>query len=201
MSQPHPSTLFGLLTISKLPVQNWKNGGGTTREILRHPPQAGYESFDWRLSLAHVQTSGDFSRFPGIERHILLIEGEHMQLIHNEQRHALHPFQPYVFAGEDKVSCFLAQGPTQDLNLMVRRGRTQGRLQAWAGRDTPVQLEAGTHFLYAPRGGYTCQAGTASWALTAEQALIGSTSVSVSLQLTADHAAAPLVYAYIAPTE
>ncbi|XOT98797.1 HutD family protein, partial [Alcaligenes pakistanensis] len=34
--------------------------------------------FDWRISLAQMQTSGDFSRFPGIDRHIMLIEGESM---------------------------------------------------------------------------------------------------------------------------
>lgn len=201
MSDPHPATSLGLLNINNLPAQPWKNGGGTTREIRCSPKNSDYEHFDWRISLAQVQTSGDFSCFPGIDRHIMLIQGNNMPLIHNGNPHVLHPFQPYAFAGEDKMACLLPLGPTQDLNLMLRRGRAQGSLQAWQGRNTPISLAAGTHFLYAPQGGYQLQADTQSWTLDAGQALTGSTSAPLSLQLQADHTAAPLVYAYIAPTE
>lgn len=201
MSDPHPATLLRLLNISSLPAQPWKNGGGTTREVLCHPQHAGYEHFDWRISLAQIQTSGDFSRFPGIDRHILLIEGDNMQLIHDQHIHVLHPFQPYAFAGEDKMACLLPLGPTQDLNLMLRRGRSQGSLQAWQGRNDSISLAAGTHFLYAPQGGYQLQAEANSWTLDTGQALIGHTPAPLSLQLQANHADAPLVYAYIAPTE
>ena len=34
MSDPHPATLLRLLNISSLPAQPWKNGGGTTREVV-----------------------------------------------------------------------------------------------------------------------------------------------------------------------
>jgi hypothetical protein len=64
-----------------------------------------------------------------------------------------------------------------------------------------MKLGAGTHFLYAPQGGYQLQADTHNWTLGAGQALTGSTPAPLSLQLQADHADAPLVYAYIAPTE
>ncbi|MGO3869632.1 MAG: HutD/Ves family protein [Alcaligenes sp.] len=201
MSQPHPATLLRLLNISSLPEQPWKNGGGTTREVLCYPAKAGYENFDWRISLAQVRTPGDFSRFPGIDRHIMLIEGDSMPLIHEAQIHVLHPFQPYHFAGEDKMACLLPQGPTRDLNLMLRRGRAQGCLQAWQGRSAPETLAAGTHFLYAPQGGYRIQSGTYHWTLAAGQALTGSTPSPLPLELKADCADAVLVYAYIAPTE
>lgn len=201
MSDPHPATLLDLLNISSLPAQPWKNGGGTTREILCSPKNSDYEHFDWRISLAQVHTSGDFSRFPGVDRHIMLIKGNSMRLIHHEHIHVLHPFQPYPFAGEDKMACLLPLGPTLDLNLMLRRGRAQGSLQAWQGRNAPMTLAAGMHFLYAPQGGYQLQADTHRWTLGAEQALTGRTSAPLSLQLQAEHADAPLVYAYIAPTE
>ncbi|ASR91127.1 HutD family protein [Alcaligenes faecalis] len=201
MSDPHPATLLDLLNISSLPAQPWKNGGGTTHEIRCSPKNSDYEHFDWRISLAQVHTSGDFSRFPGIDRHIMLIKGDNMQLTHHDHIHVLHPFQPYAFAGEDRVACMLPLGPTQDLNLMLRRGRAQGSLQAWQGRNAPMTLAAGTHFLYAPQGGYQLQADIHRWTLNTGQALTGSTSAPLSLQLQAEHADAPLVYAYIAPTE
>lgn len=199
MSQPHPATSLRLLNISSLPEQAWKNGGGTTREVLCHPAKAGYESFDWRISLAHVQTSGDFSRFPGIDRHIMLIEGDSMALTQGEQTQVLHPFKPYAFAGEDPIACLLAQGPTRDLNLMLRRGRAQGSLQAWRGRSAATTLAAGTHFLYAPQGGYRLQTDSQSWTLEAQQALTGSSALPLPLKVQADSADAVLVYAYIAP--
>jgi len=41
----------------------WKNGGGTTREILRVPAEP--TAFDWRLSLATIDSPGPFSAFEG----------------------------------------------------------------------------------------------------------------------------------------
>lgn len=84
---------------------------------------------------------------------------------------------------------------------MLRRGRAQGSLQAWQGRNDSISLAAGTHFLYAPQGGYQLQAEAHSWTLDTGQALIGHTPAPLSLQLQANHADAPLVYAYIAPME
>lgn len=201
MSLPHPATSLRLLNVSSLPVQPWKNGGGTTREIQCHPPQAGYDTFDWRISLAQIQTPGDFSRFPGIDRHIMLIEGSSMHLRHEEQEHVLHPFTPYSFAGEDKMACLLPQGPTQDLNLMLRRGRAQGSLQAWTERDTHQTLQAGTHFLYAAQGNHDIQAQDHRWTLKPGLALTACTSSPLPLTLHSADPDAVLVYVYIAPTE
>ena len=46
----------------------WKNGGGETAEIAVSPPGAALDDFDWRLSMARVETDGPFSAFPGIDR-------------------------------------------------------------------------------------------------------------------------------------
>ena len=43
----------------------WKNGAGVTRELAsaaRDHPAGG---FDWRISVADVDSSGDFSTFSG----------------------------------------------------------------------------------------------------------------------------------------
>jgi environmental stress-induced protein Ves len=53
---------------AQLRASPWKNGGGVTREIACHPPQAGMQNFDWRISIAHIGSDGDFSVFTGSSR-------------------------------------------------------------------------------------------------------------------------------------
>ena len=58
----------------------WKNGGGETAEIAVSPPGAALDAFDWRLSMAKVETDGPFSAFPGIDRTLAILEGEGIRL-------------------------------------------------------------------------------------------------------------------------
>ena len=58
----------------------WKNGGGTTAEIAAFPDGAGFNAFDWRISLAEVASDGPFSAFPGIDRTLMLVEGARLAL-------------------------------------------------------------------------------------------------------------------------
>jgi environmental stress-induced protein Ves len=53
-------------------VQPWKNGRGTTSEVIRVPDAADYHV---RLSVAEVIESGPFSIFPGYTRWSLLLAG------------------------------------------------------------------------------------------------------------------------------
>ena len=64
-----------LVRRADLTPRPWKNGGGVTREIAAHPPEAGLDGFDWRLSMADVASDGPFSAFPGIDRTLTVIEG------------------------------------------------------------------------------------------------------------------------------
>ena len=59
---------FALADLSPTP---WKNGGGSTREIVCRPPGAGMDSFEWRVSIATIAQSGPFSVFAGVDRVIL----------------------------------------------------------------------------------------------------------------------------------
>ncbi len=107
--------------------QIWKNGCGMTAEIWREEIPGG--DFLWRLSMAEVASDGPFSFFPGIDRHILLIEGQGMILEHaGLPPHRLdRPFEPHAFAGDIATDCRLIAGPCRDLNLMIRRDRAVGR--------------------------------------------------------------------------
>ncbi|TPG11586.1 HutD family protein [Rhodanobacter glycinis] len=125
-----------IIRLSDCPLQPWKNGLGSTREIAVHPACAGIDDFMWRVSIAEVDSAAPFSSFPGIDRQIALLDGNGFTMTLDDDRaHSLTtPFTPFAFAGEAKVAVTLVDGPTRDFNLMVRRARAQGELQC---RDTP----------------------------------------------------------------
>jgi environmental stress-induced protein Ves len=102
----------------------WKNGGGITREVAAFPEGAGFDAFHWRISIADVAAGGPFSRFPGIDRVLTVIEGRGLVLSVegmadvdlNERSH------PFAFAGDAACDGLLLFGPIRDLNVMTRRG-------------------------------------------------------------------------------
>lgn len=104
----------------------WKNGGGVTREVAASPEGSDMADFDWRVSIADVESAGPFSRFPGVDRVITLLEGGSMILESEGEDTLLATHVPHLFPGEASVACRLPDGPTRDLNLMTRRGRASG---------------------------------------------------------------------------
>ena len=98
----------------------WKNGTGWTREIVRVPDSAHW---DWRLSIAEIEQDGPFSVFSGVERELVLIQGNGLRLrLEDDEIHELHPPHGRLrFAGERVVRGELLDGPTHDFNLMWRR--------------------------------------------------------------------------------
>ena len=112
-----------VVSLRTVPAEPWKNGGGTTRTLAVSPAGASLEDFLWRVSLAEVERSGPFSRFGGIDRSIALWSGKGMLLESpGLPAHWLdEPLEPYEFAGEVEVKATLLDGPTTDLNLMIRR--------------------------------------------------------------------------------
>ena len=108
----------------------WKNRGGVTSEIAVHPPQAGLEDFDWRISCAQVASAGPFSRFPGVDRIIVILEGELSVSVAGQPAVVLSPESPpWAFAGDAATSGAPVAGTVQDLNVMTRRGRCSARVQ------------------------------------------------------------------------
>jgi uncharacterized protein len=111
----------------------WKNGFGRTRELAVHPENADMDAFDWRVSVAEVDSAAPFSSFAGIDRYIALLEGAGFNMTLDDGRvHALTtPFAPFAFPGEAQVAVELLGGPTRDFNLMLRRERAHGELVVW----------------------------------------------------------------------
>lgn len=107
----------------------WKNGGGTTAEIARSPGSATLENFDWRISMATIAVDGPFSRFDGIDRGLLVLEGELHLLTGRSPAVVLTPeTMPLGFPGEQPIVAHIAPGPVLDLNVMTRRGRFAQRI-------------------------------------------------------------------------
>jgi hypothetical protein len=115
-------------------VMAWKNGGGTTAQLLMSPSNAadGSVPFDWRISIADVTADGPFSSFPGYDRHIMAIAGNGMCLeTGNRPPIAIEAlYRPASFSGDWQVFGRLRDGPVRDFNLMVRREFGEGRLEA-----------------------------------------------------------------------
>lgn len=101
----------------------WKDGGGSTAEVIVQPPDASIESFEWRVSIATIERDRDFSSFPGVDR-TLAVLGRAPLTLHVEGRPAcrLTPDSPpFRFPGESKVRATLSDGFSTDFNVMTRR--------------------------------------------------------------------------------
>ncbi|WP_303980633.1 HutD family protein [Dongia mobilis] len=112
-------TLLGPTDYKHMP---WKNGGGSTLELLQDPAPDG--GFNWRLSIADVATPGPFSTFEGIDRQIMLVGGNGMVLSFDNAAPPVviaKPLRPQAFKGEWRTDCRLIDGAIQDFNVMVRR--------------------------------------------------------------------------------
>jgi environmental stress-induced protein Ves len=102
----------------------WKNGGGWTTELAAHPQSTSDAAgFDWRISIAEIESDGAFSTFAGCDRWIALLDGIGMELtidgadpLRLDQRLRFTPF-----AGEAQTFGRLLSGPVRDFNVIVRR--------------------------------------------------------------------------------
>jgi environmental stress-induced protein Ves len=120
----------------------WKNGGGTTREVIVQPAGSDFESFDWRVSLAEVAIAGPFSAFDGVERHMAILTGRLELTLQGRTLVLDASSAPFSFAGELAVHAAPREGAVTDLNLMVRRERCAARLSSHA-LAAPMRLHAG----------------------------------------------------------
>lgn len=110
----------------------WKNGLGITIELAVSPARGSSTlgGFDWRLSIASVTTPGPFSSFPGVDRVLVVLQGEGMCLDHGPAggRVELRPLVPHTFSGDWSTVSELPWGPIKDFNVMTRRDRVSSRV-------------------------------------------------------------------------
>ena len=140
-------TPLHLATLADSAALPWRNGGGTTHELLTWPP--GEADWQLRVSVATIARDGPFSRFDGVQRWFTVLSGAGVRLQLPRGGVSLAPGDPpLTFDGADAPGCTLVAGPTRDLNLMA---------QHRSGRASMAQAVAG-HPLTGPhrwRGLYT----------------------------------------------
>ncbi|HLM52326.1 MAG TPA: HutD family protein [Pseudoxanthomonas sp.] len=100
--------------------ERWKNGRGWTLEIVRVPDHG---QWDWRLSIAEIEGNASFSEFRGMDRELVLLQGDGLRLRFDDgEAHTLHPpHQRMRFPGERAVDAEPVNGLTHAFNLMWRR--------------------------------------------------------------------------------
>ncbi len=160
-----------LLCPSDYRIMPWKNGGGTTTELIIEPSGSSLDSgFLWRLSMADVGVSGPFSRFNGYDRTLLLLEGHGMRLDFDQRPpvHLDHLLEPVAFRGDWLTSGTLLDGPCRDFNVITQRVRCRHRLEILHldSRSRPI-LQARIRFVFCVRG----QAQVNQFALSAMELL------------------------------
>jgi environmental stress-induced protein Ves len=115
-----------VVRLDEVAPQPWRNGGGSTQELLAWPAPAAWLL---RISVARIDASGPFSAYPGIERWFAVLSGEGVVLRFAARRALLSAgSEPMRFEGAAAPQCELLEGPTQDLNLMVKSEAGRGRM-------------------------------------------------------------------------
>ncbi len=103
--------------------------GGETTQLAIFPKDSEYieRNFTWRLSSARVCVEESvFTSLPGINRIIMIIEGELVLKHEGHHESILKPFEQDCFNGSWKTKSY---GKVTDFNLMMSQG-CDGELQA-----------------------------------------------------------------------
>ena len=131
MEAPSPQSSF-VLRASDYRRMRWKNGAGWTSEILKVHASDERDTNDWiwRLSIADIEADAPFSAFPGVERELVLLNGNGLRLRFDdgESQELLPPHDSLRFAGERTAFGELLDGPTRDFNLMWKRDAVAAEL-------------------------------------------------------------------------
>ena len=104
----------------------WANGLGTSYEVASDRNVDGV--WTWRVAIAPVVLDGPFSVMPGVDRELVVIEGNGMVLNVDDESVKCMPGQVVRFSGDSVTIARLVDGPTVDLGLMTVRGSVTGSM-------------------------------------------------------------------------
>ncbi len=136
---------------SQFTVSPWKNGLGETIE-LAISENGTVDSFDWRLSIATVSNDGPFSNFYGYRRCLVLLEGNGIELRHDQSSvdRLDHRFAFARFDGGCKTVGTLLSGPIKDFNIMTNDKTHRSVVNTYAGLNSVKVETSGIVFVYSP---------------------------------------------------
>jgi hypothetical protein len=149
-----PATLQRF-SLARLTSEPWRNGGGTTRTVATGDATPAGD-WTWRVSVADITQDGPFSIFPGVDRHLALIEGAGIVLQGDAQRLRVARIGEVVsFGGEQALYARLIDGPVRVWNLMITRDARIGRVHEHDGMPTRLVHHSGlVRFLTVVAGNY-----------------------------------------------
>ncbi len=151
----------------------WKNGGGTTTELAVHPSGATAD-YDWRISIADIESNGPFSTFEGYDRYIALLEGVGMELRFNgDESERLERRLHFVkFAGERRTEGVLLAGKVRDFNVIYRRDAIRAEVLHRPLVGPMVFFRDATWFIYLADGRAEAKCGDEQQAMEAGMSLL-----------------------------
>ena len=173
--------------------QRWRNGGGLTRELWAWPSSA-----DWqvRVSDAEIAVDGPFSAFAGTARWFSVLQGAGVELTVGNVHHRLERgHAPLCFAGDAATACRLIDGPTRDLNLMLRGATGTMDIAVDGLAWSPAAAQCGLFSAVAGR----CRSGALDVDVPA-YALLWFETAPLSLTFVADQRPAALIGWWLAAT-
>lgn len=113
--------MIDIIQPSQFKTVPWKNGKGETVEMAINPGGT-LDNFDWRLSMASVVEDGVFSNFSGYTRNLILIDGDGINLQHNDNKidRLKNLLDVATFDGGNKTVGNLHTNEITDFNIIAR---------------------------------------------------------------------------------
>ncbi len=134
------------LTLENYKKMRWKNGAGFTLELARSEGDH-LQAFDWRISMADVKTSGEFSRFNAMQRILTVLQGKGLLLQIDDDVQQLTTLQSVQFSGDSLTRCRLLDEPIRDFNLIYDPKKYHARLQ-WMLESLESQMLSSADLIF-----------------------------------------------------
>lgn len=124
--------------IDDIESQPWQNGRGSTREVFSYAASEALTpgSPRWRLSVAELSTTSEFSPFPSRLRTFIPVGGD-CELIIDGVHHHVPEARPLVFSGDSVTSLIGLSTPCHAVNLISQRDGSQVVTLRSAAPDDP----------------------------------------------------------------
>ena len=104
----------------------WANGMGTSYEIASDRDDE--DRWSWRVAIAPVVGDGQFSSLPGVDRELVVVEGNGMVLEVDKESVECLPGRVIRFSGDSTTFARLVDGSVVDLGLMTVRDSVIGSM-------------------------------------------------------------------------
>ena len=160
-------------SVNEIPPQPWKNGGGTTRELVLKQRQG---CMAWRISLAEIIRDGAFSAFPGLLRIHCITSGAGLLLSNSDLQLAARPLQPLHFDGGLALRARLNTGACQAFNVIYDPKLSSATMRVLEGGGSIGG--AGERVLYVLAGQLKVQTAAGVEALVAGEGLFTETGLT-----------------------